>query len=177
MAGPLTIQRFPTALLDLLGMKAGGVTPVELGAQLVSTVDTWALYSLDRLVLKTGTSSALGAAGSIFPSAGTPTTVPAGELWDVWSVVLEVTGGAALAAGTTYRVAPVNARFGLTAAAELLAPYQSFTVGEKPIVGAVFRPGTYLARPTDAILGWAAGVTVGTAVTWDISVLCVPYRV
>lgn len=177
MAGPLTIQRVATGLADLLGLRATGQLPANLAETVAATVDIWPLYGLDRQAAKTGTSAAIGAVGTIFPSVGAPTTVPAGEIWDVLGITISKNGGGVLGAGTTYKIAPMISRNGLTNTTELLSPIVSFTTGENPIVTATFRAGSLIARPTDFLGGICVGGTFGVPTAFDIGVTVIPYRI
>lgn len=74
-----SIQRFPSALLPLLSIKAAE-TPSALDDTVVPTLDMLSLYLADRWEVVTATTAGLSAVGQI----GIP--VPAGEYWYVHSV-------------------------------------------------------------------------------------------
>jgi len=78
MAGPLTIQRFPRGLLDLLGMKGTGQAPTSLAELLAGTIDATQFYLFERITTTTKflANSAIGG----YRTDAT-LTVPAGELW------------------------------------------------------------------------------------------------
>lgn len=84
MAGPLDIQRYPTSLVDLLGMRSTGDTPHELAQQVALTLDGLDYYLINRKVNFTGASAAANAVGQILTFAGLP-TVPPGQVWAVYS--------------------------------------------------------------------------------------------
>lgn len=89
MAGPKTIQRFPKALLDWLGMKASsGSTPSELSDELVSVIDAGELYLAERLFSVQGICANLGVGNVGVGVAQAPfnTLVPAGEAWLVTDI-------------------------------------------------------------------------------------------
>lgn len=50
MAGPLDIQRYPTALVDMLGLKATGDTPHILSGEISGGLDLTRLYLYERTI-------------------------------------------------------------------------------------------------------------------------------
>lgn len=96
MAGPLTIQRYPTALLPLLGMQSGGQAPGELSTQVSGVLDMLRFYTRDRWEnLQVGPINISSAAVVQFTI-----TIPAGQQWLVFSASAQTSGQAA---GTTGR--------------------------------------------------------------------------
>lgn len=98
MADRFTIQRFPTGVPDLLGMKGTGDTPNMLASELRGSIDLSQYYLADRMLRGKFTTAALIAAGTTVPGAG---IVPDGELWLVDSVWASTVGN--LNAGERYR--------------------------------------------------------------------------
>lgn len=96
MAGPLDIQRFPRALLDLLGLKATGDTPHTMGDSVVGTVDLSIHYPIDRTISLVSGTTSIAAAQTGYPQPGTNNTfyVPSGEIWSVLGVSMWLTTAA-----------------------------------------------------------------------------------
>lgn len=96
MADPLLIQRPPTGLLDLLGLKAMGQGPIQLAETVSCTLaDCVDYYLANRRTTVSGvTGVALAATTSYAVSA---VAVPSGEIWFVYgfSVVLNAPTAAA----------------------------------------------------------------------------------
>jgi len=99
MAGPQDIQRFPKGLIDLLGMRATGDTPSQLGQQISGELALKDEYLFDRLVgLRTGVGAGLiNATGSY---GWLLATVPPGQIWYVYGMSIEVTAPAPATAAT-----------------------------------------------------------------------------
>lgn len=98
MAGPLDIQRPARGLLDALGMKGSGETPIALNRELQLNFDASQLYLYDARRQIEGAGPA-PVAGS-FQSA---TSVPAGEFWIManitWAWVSDAVGATRLRPG------------------------------------------------------------------------------
>lgn len=100
MAGPMDIQRYPTGLIDLLGMRATGETPHQLDGNIGADIDVTDLYLFDRRVTQVGQSPvAIGAIGFLANSTGA-TTIPQGEMWLLYDCSLRVPAIAAATALT-----------------------------------------------------------------------------
>jgi hypothetical protein len=87
MAGPQDIQRFPRGLIDLLGMRATGETPHQLGPSTVGQIELTDMYLLDRcrtFQISTGVLAATG--NTLFPG----TSVPNGEQWFVYELSYQI---------------------------------------------------------------------------------------
>lgn len=98
MAGPLDIQRVPAGLLDLLGLKAMGLGPVQLNESVSATLaDCVDYYVAPRRVTVAGSTAVPMVANTTY--AITSVAVPASELWLVYafSVQLSVATAAATA--------------------------------------------------------------------------------
>jgi hypothetical protein len=154
VAGRMTIQRYPTGLLDFLGMQSTGDTPHELAQELRASVDLGDLYLSDRL----RTVSA-GGSGPItttsYLAGGLQTIVPAGETWLVYSAYVTstpVTAGATIKGNlaifrqTAGQVQILPASFSVLAA-ELILCSQ---IWERPMV---MRPGDQLSLYIGATTG------------------------
>lgn len=84
------IQRFPSGLLPLLGIKASE-TPTLFGDEVGPSLDMLPLYIADRLEIVSATSAGVSASNAI-----TLLPVPAGEFWYVHSMMalaVNVTAG------------------------------------------------------------------------------------
>lgn len=98
MADPLLIQRPPTGLLDLLGLKAMGAGPIQLadtvGCTLADCVDYYLCARRQHLTSTTGVAMV---ANTNYQLASL--TVPAGEIWFIYamSVCLDTPSAAATA--------------------------------------------------------------------------------
>lgn len=98
MAGEFSIQRPATGLPDLLGMKATGLSPVDLAPMLSATIDITDLYTARRMLYASVSGNPnLTTINSI--SRGPQ--VPFGEMWQVWNIGVET---AALGAGISFRL-------------------------------------------------------------------------
>jgi hypothetical protein len=107
MAGPQDIQRYPTGLIDLLGMRATGQTPNQLGAEISGSIDIGELYLFDRRVTRVGQSPvAIGAVGFLANTTGA-TVVPQGEMWVLYDCTMRVP---AIAAATALNLSLVIQR-------------------------------------------------------------------
>lgn len=101
MADPLTIQRYPRGLLDLLGSKSSGQNPIVLAEVVQPTIDVSALYQFDLVDARSATTNAANLPGA-WGVTGTNLTVPAGELWLLHN--LSFAANTNLAAGESYKV-------------------------------------------------------------------------
>lgn len=122
MAGPLTIQRLPRGLLDLLLMKGSGEAPTELAAEIRASVDIGALYLIDKQETIIGSTNVLGAVG--FYGVGTPLTVPDREMWLLTHVSVLSN---AMIAGDTIAGRACVARAPFTAGFFELGPFSTLT--------------------------------------------------
>lgn len=101
MADPLTIQRYPRGLLDLLGSKSNGQNPVQLAQVVAPVIDVSALYQFDLVEQRAATTNAANLPGA-WGVTGSNLTVPAGELWLVHN--LSLAANTNLVAGESYQV-------------------------------------------------------------------------
>lgn len=101
MATPLTIQRYPRGLLDLLGSKSNGDNPTVLAQAVAPVIDVTALYQFDLVESRSATTNAANLCGA-YGVTGTHLTVPAGELWLLHN--LSFAANTNLIAGETYQV-------------------------------------------------------------------------
>lgn len=65
MAEPFDIQRFPSGLLELLGMRGSGSTPKQLGAEIRGIVDCAFLYASDNETLAFASNANFAQGGSL----------------------------------------------------------------------------------------------------------------
>lgn len=136
MAGPLTIQRFPTGLLDLLGMQASGDTPRELAPEVRSTLDVYKFFASGRLEQATSGGVALTAGiPGVYQFSGT--NVPTSQIWLVESVVITTTLVAP--AATTWRLVPAIYRgSALPTYFFPIGPAGTYAANERPLLGASY---------------------------------------
>lgn len=168
MAGPMDIQRYPTGLIDLLGMRATGETPHQLANGIAGNLDLTDFYLYDRVQTQVGQSPvAIGAVGFLANSTGA-TTIPQGEMWVLFDATLRVPAIAAATALTLSLVVQRATTGWLMLTDELVLP--ASTGGLKgyrhssPVLlrsGDVF--GTYATNVT-GVPGQQAFTTVSYAV-------------
>lgn len=65
MAQPDDIQRYPSGLLELLGMRGSGQTPGKLTSEVRPTIDTAFLYGSDNEVLLVSSNAAVASGGQL----------------------------------------------------------------------------------------------------------------
>jgi hypothetical protein len=163
MAGPLTIQRFPKGLIEILGMRATGNTPTNLSDSIIGTLPLLDMYLLDRFTdraLTTGV--ALPGAG--FTTMGTSSGPAAGFIWLVKDI--SISFAAVAAAATLQSQVGVsrssNTMVGLEGmATPLLAATQAWQGAihfEAPLI---MRPGDLLAIQTTIYTGAPAVTPTG----------------
>jgi len=163
MAGPLTIQRFPKGLIEILGMRATGDTPAQLAQDVSGDLDLLDFYLLDRcrdLSITTGV--AIASAG--FTTMGTASGPGAGFIWLVYSISVQF--GAVAAAATLQSQVGIsrsaNSLVGLPGMdTPLLVAGASAQVAvyfEKPLI---MRPGDLVAIQTTILTGAPAVTPAG----------------
>jgi len=165
VAGPNTIQRFPRALLDWLGMKAaGGATPANLRPELTSIIDTGELYLLDRLFTVAGVCPVVGLNNyrQASPTNG-ETTVPNGYTWLITeaSVYCNLIPAASTAEVNIGIYNPVGATF----LAFFNTPYLATgaAVASSPVVGVKFdRPHVMISG--EQVVAW---ITKSVGAGWN----------
>ena len=101
MADRGTIQRYPTALLPILGMQSSGDTPTELENTVKGTIDLTHMYLRDRMRCAQIGQSPNAAGYWLQP------LIPAGEQWLVYSISANITQAAATTG--TYKLAALLA--------------------------------------------------------------------
>lgn len=144
MADRLTIQRYPTGLLDFLGMQSTGDTPHSVGEQITGVMDLTDMYAIDRLRSQLTSVGPITGVNAFSGQAGQD--VPAGEMWLVQGITMT---GAVMAAGVTIKVQPYIFRKSI-ATLELIGIPATFTIGEAFNVGVYFDRWA-LMRPGDNI--------------------------
>jgi len=163
MAGPLTIQRFPKGLIEILGMRATGDTPAQLAQDVSGDLDLMDHYLLDRcrdLAITTGV--AIPAAG--VTTMGTASGPGAGFIWLVYDIWVQF--GAVAAAATLQSIVGIqrsaNSLVGLPGMATgILVAGASSQVAvhfEKPLI---MRPGDLVAIQTTIFTGAPAVTPAG----------------
>jgi hypothetical protein len=160
MAGPNTIQRFPTGLLGWLGMKGGGDTPHELSATIFGSMDIGELYLLDRRRFASGQTAAVSTQAYwqvVSPTTGL-LTVPDSKMWAVRSMSMLI--GTPLAAGDSI-VAQMVYKPLSSATACVLTPPVTAVAGQSMHFGRTFeRP--FLLTAGDSIQFFVSGGVFGT---------------
>ena len=150
MAGPQDIQRYPRGLIDLLGMRATGDTPHQLGQMTVAQLDLLDMYLADRCFAQTFTGA--GAYVALGNIVFTGAVVPQGEMWLLYEATV-FTG--VVAAATRVTIVPFIARSqaGLAQAEVISDPIVV------PIAGSGMG-GRHYERPTILMPGHQFGVQV-----------------
>jgi len=163
---PQPIGRYPSGLLGLLNSKSRGTTPAyaEDFVRLVSDISPYYLNNFRRIV--TGFTSAINLGGSWGAAGVGPGR---GQIAYVWNCT--ALRAAALAAGTTYRLAMQYNAID-EAQPVVISPNETFTTGEFVNLGGP--QGFWL--PQNSQLGVRAasvalGTAVGLTVTADISII------
>lgn len=151
MAGPQDIQRYPRGLIDLLGMRATGDTPHQLGASTNAVLEMLDFYLNDRLEFNTQTLSAAPAALGNFQFPNT--VVPQGQMWAVYDYTVNC--GGAIAVATAMKFSPVIFRNqSLVGNAAAYGPAISVAAGENGLGGIRFE------RPNLVMPGQSFGIQV-----------------
>jgi len=172
MAGPQDIQRYPRGLIDLLGMRATGDTPHQLGKDISGSLELLELYLNDRL---TPNASAAGAAVTVVGDLNIAgLTVPARELWLVFECSLSSTTTAA-ATGFTATAGVLRNRGSGNVYSAWTAPV---TVGASSQASS----GTKFTRPALMLPGdlcnvRVASVTGAPAATPAVSIFYAPISI
>jgi len=161
MAGPQDIQRVPRGLIDLLGMRATGQTPAQLGNDIRGSLELLEFYLNERFRVLQGNSSNI-VSPAISVVAGS--TVPQGQLWLLYQISLSsglsaAGQGAILTGGVLRNPSGINPYFALT---------DPFTWGAVQAVGVganfsrpiIMQPGDQLAIRCSAIITAAPALPV-----------------
>jgi hypothetical protein len=152
---PQRVQRFPRGLLHYLGLKGSGDAPHLLNSQLAGAIEIGPLYWADLNRSSDANSGNMGAIGYF---AGL--TVPSGELWIVSNLTCTT---AALAAATSYNLAPAMQRVG-TGVTKALGPAQDAITAQIISNGVCFPPYTLMLYPGDTLGGVVRFGTFGTPI-------------
>lgn len=161
---PSLINRIPNGLLSLLGIKSVGQNPSLLSDTVSPTLDLSAFYFTETASFLGGTTNTANLVGAWAPSNWTNTTQT--ETWVVNTVCSWRSAG--LPAATAYKL-----RLGvydtLTGFVYASGPQASYVAGDLPAVGWCSQQGSpILLRPNQSIAVLVEGVTLGTAVTFDV---------
>jgi len=138
---PLPIQRPPAGLLELLGLRGTGITPVALEDYLRGSLDLTVLYMAPLGRTLRGATAAVGATGFF---AGTGLAVPTSEIWVCTAISASSSN---MAAGESYRLCPAVSRGGSVNTLEL------FREGEQTASGVTQRIGTGVNIPLYDLYG------------------------
>jgi hypothetical protein len=171
MADRMTIQRFPSGLLDLLGMQSTGDTPHVLNESLISTVDIQDLYLSERLKGRNdGGSVPITTTGYI--AGGSSGVVPATEAWQVYGIsATSVPCTVATAAKGSLVIFRQNP--GLI---QILPVNWAVLAGELIGVGMVFERPTIM-RPGDLVSLYVTSITGAPNFNFSTQVYYAPLRV
>lgn len=153
----ILVQRYPTALLETLGAKSGGQTPVQTDENLKLVLDTSEFYAQATSEAVAGVSNAGGLG---FNGAGANLLVPAGQIWRVRSISCYTV---ALGAGQTLDLQPAVAY--LTSASLLCG-----TTSDSATVGIALSVGWDFRTPRLFGPGWQIGCFVRNLVAGPINV-------
>lgn len=126
----MPIQRPPAGLLELLGLRGTGNTPVALEDYLRGTLDLTTLY-MAPLARNVRGATGVAAANGFF--AGTGLVIPTGEIWVLTALAASSSN---MAAGESYRLAPAVSLGGAVNTLEI------FTQGQQSAAGITQRIGT-----------------------------------
>lgn len=158
MAGPLTIQRFPTGLLGLLGTQASGDTPTLLNAQVAAIIDLLPFYSVNaRKSFVASEANLTGPGNAYFGGVGKAQAVQPGEMWLVHQVAVRTTTAVGAGMGGTF--SPGISRGGTGSTATL-----TFGISKTVAAADLFNVGVYFDTPLVALPGDVFGVSVDTLV-------------
>lgn len=152
---PQLINRIPPGLLSLLGIKGTGLNPVLLADELRPIIDTTQAYYAAVSQPYQDVATGLTAVGFF---GGTISSPPPGELWVFPSATVGF--GAALAAGTTYKVRLAVGQLGSGEILHTGPGVAEGTVGSRPIAPDA---GPLYVRPGETLGVWVEAVTLGTA--------------
>lgn len=170
MAGPTTIQRLPTGLLDMLGMQSTGASPNEIAGVVTPTVNLGDLYLWDRVRVLTANTPNIA---SVNPFAST-VTPPQGEQWMVYGISMTTTGVVAAAAGFTAAMA-IN-RGVSSLLWQLLQTPHPVTTGNLWASGIVWDT-PIIMRPGDTLGVWVTSITGVPGVPVACSAVYAPIRI
>lgn len=154
MAGPQSIQRYPRGLIDLLGMRATGDTPQQLGGQVAGVLELLEFYLNDRMVPNASAAGApLAAIGNVtIPGL----TVPARELWLLYELTVYI-GTIAAATACKFNGGILRSR-GAGNVYNAVTDTVSVLAGEQGYVGRKFdRP--IILLPSDVIALQCVAIT------------------
>lgn len=159
----ILIQRFPTALLETLGAKSGGQTPVMTDENLKLVLDASEFYAqaTSEVVLATVSAAALGFNGNA------ALRVPSGEIWRVRAVTCYTP--AALGAGVSLDLQPAMQLLGTSS---ILCG----TTSDAGTAGIAISVGWDFRTPRLFPPGWQAGCFVRNLVAGPVNVnVCIDF--
>lgn len=161
MAGPQDIQRVPRGLIDLLGMRATGQTPAQLGGDVRGSLELLEFYLNERFVVFQGNTGNIIANGLQSPAGS---TVPNGQLWLLFQLSLSSNisaagTGAFLTGGVLRNPSGIAPYFALTDQTNW-AQQTTVNVGANFTRPVIMQPGDSLAVRTNAIITAAPNLPV-----------------
>lgn len=161
----MRIGRYPSGYLELLDAKSNGTTPPDASEFVQPVIDVTAHYALGVQRVATANTGSVATTG--FFAAGGSLLIPSGEIWRVRQVHAS---GAALAAGTTYRIRAGVTNTGLLGSFLLGPDSTSAVATDRP--AAVWEPTFELLLGPGWSFGlWCEQFTAGTAQIFTIWVL------
>lgn len=166
MAGPQSIQRYPTGLIDLLGMRATGDTPHEIANIIGGSIDLLNLYAIDRLVCRqSGTAIAIAALGYLGINTA-PIGPPPGTLWLIYHGAISCVP---VAAGATLGCSLVIRRQAGVNIYDQIGPALDMVATQGGHASEHFWDAPLLMRPGDEFGVWTHTFTGAPAVTPNVS--------
>lgn len=162
MAGPLDIQRVAVGLTDLLGLRATGDSPHQIGQEVRATLEMLDLYTAYRVEFLQGATANVAALGFLTSSIG---AVPNGEMWLVYQIGYF---SGAFAAATDCRFAGSLQRQGVSNPMPFTDTFTVTTAGQAA-AGVMF-PRPIVMMPRDQIGVTIASITgaPGVGITCNI---------
>lgn len=101
MAGPLTIQRVPRGLLDMLVMKGSGASPTDLAPYIQGSIDLSQLFLQDTVLNDNSNTNVVNAIGAFI---ATGSVVPDGQLRLVTNVTAVANANNAAGESVTFQL-------------------------------------------------------------------------
>lgn len=167
----MTIQRYPSGLLDFLGMQSTGDTPHELAQELRASLDLTDLYLSDRLrAASAGGAVAITATG--YQAGGVQTVCPSGENWLVYGMGMT---SVAITAGATIK--GCMGIFRQSSAQVQLLPITFDCIAAELIVVGSWTEKPMVWRPGDSLSVYVGKTTGAPNVNWTGYVYYAPIRI
>lgn len=160
---PSLINRIPVGLLSLLGIKSVGQNPVMMPDSVQPVLDLTRFYTIQISEYIAGTSGTANTVGA-WPLSNWQNTTQT-ELWIVQTASIWRSTGLPAATQYTLRLGVYDVLTGAVVNSSFSATY---TVGQIPAVSWCDAESQIVIRPNQALAVLVEGVTLGTAVTFDV---------